>query len=305
MDNGLLPIRRDKSPTGSSLAGDVVTVVLEQPESPVVVLNDALIAALERTLQALPRDVAGLILASGSERVFVAGADLKTIMAWNDDQLHRYLELGARTFGMLANMPFPTVAAINGAALGGGLEIAMHCDALVAAPSASGKPYPIGLPEAGLRICPGWGGTNLLPARINPAEAINMTASGTPTNFDHAKELGLFDAVAESADALHDACVDWIAANPKAPQRDGAPSRWIGRSATAPAVLSALDDVTQDLPDHDAARAVAEAVGVGLNKGWEAACRRERELLVHLRSTPDAKAAIDAFFAKSAAKAKS
>ncbi len=304
MDNGLLPIRRDNSPTGSGLAGDVVTVVLEQPESPVVVLNDALIAALERTLQAVPRDVGGLILASGSERVFVAGADLKTIMSWDDDQLHRYLELGARTFGMLANMPFPTVAAINGAALGGGLEIAMHCDALVAAPSASGKPYPVGLPEAGLRICPGWGGTNLLPARIDPARAIAMTASGTPTNFDDAKALGLFDAVADSAESLHTECMQWIAANPKAPARDGAPSRWVGRSETAAGVLKALDDALPDLPDHEAARAVAEAVNVGLTQGWEAACMRERELLVHLRSTPDAKAAIDAFFSKSAAKAK-
>src|SRR4030095_4414837 len=79
--------------------------------------------------------------------------------------------------------------AINGAALGGGLELAMHCDGLVAAPppsrdGAPGKPYPVGLPEAGLGLCPGWGGTNLLPARMDAADAIRRAASGQTMTDD-------------------------------------------------------------------------------------------------------------------------
>src|SRR6185295_8949020 len=154
---------------------------------------------------------AGLILASASDRVFVAGADLKSISEWDDTQLQKYLEYGASVFAMLADFPFPTVAAINGAALGGGLELAMHCDALVAAPSPSGKPYPVGLPEAGLSLCPGWGGTNMLPARVEPAAAIRMTCEGKPMPSDQAKIAGLFDRVAPTPAELLPTAKAWLA----------------------------------------------------------------------------------------------
>ena len=181
----------------------IATVTLEQPGKPVVVLDHELIRRLEATLASVPGDCRGLVLASASERVFIAGADLKSIQDLSDADLHRYLQHGSRVFAMLAQFPFPTAAAINGAALGGGLELAMHCDALIASPPVPGKdgtirPYPIGLPEAGLCICPGWGGTNLLGARIDPLVAFTRTALGQPLSFDEARAAGLFDSVAPS-----------------------------------------------------------------------------------------------------------
>lgn len=275
----------------------VVTVTLEQPGKPVVVLDEDLIRRLEAALHSVPRDARGLVLASASERVFVAGADLKTIQDASDDQLHRYLAYAARVFGMLAQFPFPTAAAINGAALGGGLELAMHCDGLIGAPSPSGKPYPIGLPEAGLNICPGWGGTNLLPARLDPARAILMTAQGKPFTFDDAKESRLFDAVAETPGALLDTAKGWVTTQGRI-ERDGAPHRWIGRMGCAAKTLAALDAVRIDLPHTEAAAAVALAVDAGLAKGWAHALETEQKELVRLRHTPAGKASIAAFFAK-------
>lgn len=282
----------------------VVTLTLDQPGKPVVVLDEALIRRLDAALSALPREVRGLVLASASERVFVAGADLRAIMAMDDAALHRYLEYGAMVFGRLSALPYPTAAAINGAALGGGLELGMHCDGLIAAPSASGKPYVVGLPEAGLSICPGWGGTNLLPARMNPAEAIRRTATGEPMPFDTAAAAGLFDRVVEPGGLL-DAARRWVLERPQPGTRgrDGAPLRWIGRSGLAAGVLGALDLVRPDLPQTPAAQAVAACVDAGLTQGWAAALAAERANLVRLRSTPQGRAAIGAFFEKSAKKA--
>lgn len=296
-----LPVQRE---TSGEHAG-VVVVRLEQPGKPVVVLELPLIQRLEATLKTLPAETSGLVLASASERVFVAGADLKSIQEMDDAQLHRYLKYTADVFGMLSQLPYPTVAAINGAALGGGLELAMHCDGLVAAPSASGKPYPVGLPEAGLGICPGWGGTNLLPARISPAEAIRRTAMGQPMSFDEARAAGMFDVVAETADGLIPAAMKWLKEersrweSGRRPARDGAPSRWIGRPGRAGAVLSGLEQTRLELTYTDAAEAVFAAVDKGLVEGWGAALACEREQLVRLRGTPAAQAAIEAFFAKS------
>jgi len=297
MAEARVSMQRDSSRPGSG-AG-VVTVTLEQPGRPVVVLDEALIRALGETLEQVPADAEGLVLASGSERVFVAGADLGSIVELDDAGLHAYLELGAKVFGMLASFPFPTCAAINGAALGGGLELAMHCDGLVAAPSASGKPYPVGLPEAGLSICPGWGGTNLLPARLPAGEAILATAKGEPTTFDQAAEGGLFDDIAPTAGELRGAAAAWVRAQAK-PTRDGAPRRWIGRDAAE--VREALDAVAGDVPATEAGAAVAGCVRTGLDQGWDAALQAERDHLVRLRHTPEAKAAIEAFFARSSKK---
>lgn len=310
----------------------IVTLRLEQPGSPMVVLDETLIRRLELTLNDLTRmagdkgGITGLILASASTRVFVAGADLKTIQAppsagpdaEADRRLDAYLAYGQRVFGMLCELPCPTAAAISGAALGGGLEIAMHCDALIGAPNASGKPYPIGLPEAGLGICPGWGGTNLLPARMNPAEAIRRTARGQTMTVDEAVHAGLFDRFAKSESELLPTAEQWIvearakfgqSGGGAIPRRDGAPSRWIGRPGVKPAVLSALAELRGggaggDPLTGEPAAAVLEAVQAGVDRGpaqvdgWRAALDVERRQLVRLRGTPAGRAAIQAFFDK-------
>src|SRR5690606_13128652 len=156
---------------------------------------------LEATIAALPTAALGVILRSGSERVFVAGADLKTIDTWDDQQLDRYLAYGSRVFAMLAELPCPTAAVISGAVLGHGL---------VGAPPPRGRPHPPGLPEAGLSIGPGWGGTNLFPARIHAPDAIMHTATGATMMFDEAAKAGLFDAVAPSASDLLTTAHKWL-----------------------------------------------------------------------------------------------
>ena len=284
-------LRTEQSGTG------VVTLWLEQPGRPVVVLDEPLLEALARTLDDLPESMTGFVLASASEKVFVAGADLKSIVDRDDEDLHAYLRFGSEVFGRIAQLPCPTAAAINGAALGGGLEIAMHCDALIAAPGA--KPYPVGLPEAGLSICPGWGGTNLLPARMDPAEAIRRTASGTPMKYDEAVAFGLFDVVAADVGGLLDAARDWVSAQDR-PERDGSPSRWIGRAAGS--VSPAASALENELVATEPGAATIAAIRAGLADGWQAALESERQSLVRLRHTEAAREKIEAFFAKSAPK---
>jgi 3-hydroxyacyl-CoA dehydrogenase/enoyl-CoA hydratase/3-hydroxybutyryl-CoA epimerase/enoyl-CoA isomerase len=286
----------------------VVTVRLDQPGRPVVVLDHALIQRLEATFRAIDREaerVAGLVLASASERAFVAGADLRAITELDDQSLERYLEYGSRIFGMLCRFPFPTVAAICGAALGGGLELAMHCGGMVGAPSPSGKPYMIGLPEASLGICPGWGGTNLLPARIAPADAIRRAATGKPMDYDEAVLAGLFDETASNTGDLISTAKGWLAKAGRRgrAERTGEPTRWIGRPDRAAEVLQVLDAIRLDLPETEPAAAVVAAVDAGVTRGWEAALKVERRELLRLRRTPAATAAIEAFFARTSKRA--
>ncbi|MEO1007468.1 MAG: enoyl-CoA hydratase/isomerase family protein [Planctomycetota bacterium] len=284
-----LPVHRDER-------GEPVLVVALEQEAPVVVLDRPLLERLAATLDGLDFDgVAGLVLASASERVFVAGADLKAVRDLDDAALHEYLQFGASVFARLHEVPVWTAAAIHGAALGGGLELAMHCDALIGAPGA--KPYPIGLPEAGLAICPGWGGTNLLPARIDPARAIAATAAGTPLPYPEAVDAGMFDLIGSDAAGVRALAADWVRGRGAPPHRDGAPSRWIGRDPASAA--EALDSARGELGDSGPARAIVDAVEVGLRDGWAAALSCERDHLVRLRHEPAGVQAIAAFFARS------
>lgn len=294
----------------------ISTITLEPNQSGglMVVLDHALIQRLEVTIKALPKNCRGLVLASGSPRVFIAGADLKSIQApgpessgLNDDQLDRYLAYGQRVFGMLCELPYPTAAAINGAALGGGLELAMHCDGLIGAPSSNGRSYPIGLPEAGLSICPGWGGTNLLPARMDAADAIARTAAGKPMTVEEAITANLFDRVANvdgSQDDLLALARTWVQEQQDkvGQRRDGKPSRWIGRGEFKSRVAAGFANVRASLPTTEASAAVVAAIHVGLEggeEGWKHALDVERRELVRLRSTIAGRQAIQAFFDKS------
>lgn len=271
------------------------------PDGAVVVLNRALLSAINHALDQLRESPPkGFVLASDS-RVFIAGADLKEIMGLSDPELHEYLRFGQRVYQRIAALPCTTVAAINGAVLGGGLEIAMHCDHLIAAspvssaPDKPARPYAIGLPEAGLSICPGWGGTNMLAARMDPVRAIRMTATGQTFTINDAADAGLIEQMVSPDELLVRARAH--ALRPKHIAR--ARPRCIEDADRRDAVRAALSHVRPELPDSQAARAVVDCVAIGLEKGWPAALDAEREHLVRLRSTPEGRGAIEAFFAKS------
>jgi len=279
--------------------GGIVTLWLQSPQRSVVILDAWLLDQLHLFFDALAaeEEPSGFILMSGSSRVFVAGADLAEISRLADDQLHAHLTEGADAFARVASLPCPTVAAINGAALGGGLEIALHCDALIAARhNAAGKDYEIGLPEAGLGLCPGWGGTQMLPARIDPATAIAMAATGSSATVAEAPE-GLFDRLVVHEDDLYDVAVRWIETHPGAGAR---PTPRCIDESNRETVKDGLESVRGSLPDTAAARAVVEAVEVGIADGWAAGIAAERRLLVSLRHTDTAQKKLQAFFARNA-----
>lgn len=297
MPSELLPLEIVGASDGTK---KIAVLTLDQPGRPVVVIEQELLEQLDATLDTLPDDLDGFILASSADRAFVAGADLKAIMALNDAQLHTYLELGSRVFAKIADLPCPTAGAIHSTALGGGLELAMHCDGLIGLNDPDAKAYLIGLPEAGLKICPGWGGTNLLPARIDAETAIVATARGTVFKSSVAAEMGIFDATCRSRDDLIDTAKHWLIGQQR-PNRSGHPSRCI-QGMNTDEVQTALGKARSELESTMHADAVLDCVEAGLASGWSAALRCEREHLVKLRNTGPAREAIEEFFTRSSKK---
>jgi len=290
--------------TESGPQSGVATVRLGAPDRPVTVMDRSLLQRLDSALDEVGDSPAGFVLASESERVFVAGADLKEIQGLSDSDLDEYIAFGQRVLGRIAALRCCTVAAINGAALGGGLEAALHCDVLMGLePSDPAKPYRVGLPETSLGLCPGWGGTNTLPARIDPGKAIELAASGRTPTVHEARELRLLDDLFSDSEGL------LAAARKRASEEK--PARPAGHEAEPPNLAypevaartgPALESVRPGLPESDAARAVIEAVSAGLERGWSAALEVERRSLVRLRSTDAAQQALQAFLERGKSK---
>ena len=271
---------------------DIVTLWLDGDGRPVVVLDRHLIQRLNSTLDEIEvlKGIKGLMLKSDCERVFVAGADLAEIDTLDDQGLHGYLAFGTTVFSRIAKLPYPTVALINGAALGGGLEIAMHCQGIIASvQNASGKPYPIGLPEAGLGICPGWGGTQMLPARIDPIKALQATATGIPFMSNDIPE-GLCADTVDSIDELNNAGLKWLKAQGKHDADDCLIS--VNNNEAFAQATSV------ELEPSEAANSVLHAFKTGVEQGYAAGVSIEQCELVKLRHTPTARRRLDAFLSK-------
>lgn len=295
-ESHLLPIDRTDD-------GIVVLQLTPNPVKPrggVVVLDEWLLDAIDGGLDRVDAgdSPAGFILASASERVFVAGADLAEIDSLDDEALIRYLEKGARVYQRIASLACPTVAAINGACLGGGLEIAMHCDILIAAVvPTDDKPWRIGLPEAGLGLCPGWGGTQMLPARMDPTQAIIATCSGGTFKATEIPD-GLVELMVPRRDLVDAAC-EWIRDHSEAHTdriSRGNPTAIDPDNATS--IGEGLESVRESLPDTESARAVVDCVETGLREGWDRAIEAERRLLTGLRHTPAAREKLETFLAR-------
>ncbi|UCG13779.1 MAG: enoyl-CoA hydratase/isomerase family protein [Deltaproteobacteria bacterium] len=163
--------------------------------------------SLNQALDAIQREphVKGLVL-TGKHYIFAAGADLTEIPFINTFEQGRAIgRFGHATFKRIMNLNFPTVAAINGAALGGGLEIALYCDYRTISRGVTA----IAFPECFLGLVPGWGGTTLTPRLIGPERALeliiyNPLNQNRMINGVQAFEMGLADRLFDSAEFLDD-----------------------------------------------------------------------------------------------------
>jgi enoyl-CoA hydratase len=147
-------------------------------------------------------EVRALVITGAGEKAFCAGADIKELRGRNMVAQKRGAERGQATFAKLERLPFPTVAAINGFAFGGGLELALACTFRLA--SANAK---LGLPEIKLGLIPGYGGTQRLPRLIGEARALEMILLGRAISAQEAHSIGLVHRLVEK-DIL-DAAIDF------------------------------------------------------------------------------------------------
>jgi enoyl-CoA hydratase len=186
----------------------IARITLDEPNSRANTLHRAVWEQLAAACRQLADrvDLIGLIIQSAKPGIFIAGADLREIADLPTDDPERTRALvrrGRDVLAALESLPFPTIAVIDGAALGGGFEVALACDSRLAGDNPKIK---IGLPEVKLGLIPGWGGTQR-PARIiGLAAGARLVCSGDALSSEAASNAGLVDAVVPSQD-VDDAAV--------------------------------------------------------------------------------------------------
>ncbi|UED84462.1 enoyl-CoA hydratase/isomerase family protein [Streptomyces profundus] len=174
----------------------VVQLLLDRPEA-MNALSSRLAAALAEACAALAanRTVRAVVLGSTHERAFCVGADLKERNRLDDAGLRRQRAVLRAAFGGVLDLPMPVIAAVRGFALGGGYELALSCDLIVADESAV-----VGLPEVSVGVLPGGGGTQLLPRRVGAARAAELIFTARKVPAAEAHTLGLVDQLAAAGE---------------------------------------------------------------------------------------------------------
>ena len=180
--------------------GDVTTVEINRPDA----LNALSVAALEALADALDGaagEARALVITGAGDRAFAAGADIEYMKDLSTPEANDYAELGHRVMDRVEEFPAPTIAAINGYAFGGGLELALACDLRVASERAV-----VGQTEIDLGLFPGWGGSQRLPRIVGDELARRLIFFGERVDAQDAAEYGIVgDVVAhdELADYAH------------------------------------------------------------------------------------------------------
>ena len=244
-----------------SIEGPVATITLNRPEKlnaltlPMLADLDAAFIAIEADA-----DVRVLVITGAGTKAFSAGAD---VVAWSAlsplDMWRTWTRTGQRVLDRLESLRQPTIAALNGVAFGGGLELALACDLRIAADHVK-----VGAPEVGIGTVPGWGMTTRLATVVGPARAKQMILTGSPIDAAQAAAWGVVSEVV-SADELAGR-VDELAAR---------------ISAQAPIAVQ----VAKQLIDANRPRTSLEPLGGGLTAFTDDA--REGQAAFRERRTPD------------------
>lgn len=226
-------------------------------------LDERLLRRLGEVVGDLSADegVAVVIITGAGDRAFVAGADIAEMNACSRDELAEIVRLGQALTRAVELAPKPVIAMVNGYALGGGCELALACDLVVAAETAR-----FGLPEVKLGLLPGFGGTQRLPRRIGWGRARDLILTGRQVPADEALRLGLCDRVVPTADLR----------------------------STTEALAVELAAV-----DAGALAAAKEALRLAADEPLALGLAREAELFVELFDRPERAAAMERFLRRS------
>ncbi len=173
---------------------DAVAVVTIDRQEALNALNVETLSELRDRLRELAEDEAtrAVVITGAGDRAFVAGADIKYMGGLGPDEAKEWGALGHEAARLLEEMPKPTIAAVNGFALGGGCELALGCDIRYASSRAR-----IGQPEIDLGIVPGWGGTQRLARVCGLGVAKELILTGRQVDAEEALRIGLVNAIAD------------------------------------------------------------------------------------------------------------
>jgi enoyl-CoA hydratase len=179
----------------------VATVTFNRPKV-LNAMNSEVMTELAHALKVCDSDeaVKALILTGSGEKAFVAGADISQMQNNTPAEVTKFMELGQETLRFMETMGKPSIAAVNGFALGGGTEIALACDIRIASENAR-----FGQPEILIGILPGWGGTQRLPRLVGMGIAKELILGGGQIDAKRAHEIGLVNKVVPLAGLMEEA----------------------------------------------------------------------------------------------------
>ncbi|WP_370248420.1 3-hydroxyacyl-CoA dehydrogenase NAD-binding domain-containing protein [Nocardioides sp.] len=288
-------------------ADGIVTLTLDDPNQSANTMNqlyiDSMRDAVER-LYAEVDDVTGVVVAS-AKKTFFAGGDLKGMVQATKDDAASVFAMAEGVKGPLRRLelfPRPVVAAINGAALGGGLEITLACNRRIV---VNDPRIPLGLPEVSLGLLPGGGGVTRIVRMFGLQDGLmGVLLEGKQFRPDAALKQGLVDELVDSADDLIPTAKAWIKANPEASKNpwDAPGYKMPGGSPKSPALAGFLPAFPALLRKqtkgavYPAARAILSAAVEGASRDFDTASRIESRYLVNLITNQGSKDMIQAFF---------
>ncbi len=179
----------------------IAVVTVDRPDK-LNALNDELLNELAEVFKQITIDesIKGCILTGSGEKAFVAGADIKELRGLNEHHGRMKSQKGQQIFQSIEDTRKPIIALIDGYALGGGAELAMACHLRIATRKAV-----FGLPEIGLGLIPGYGGTQRLPRIVGQAKALELILTGKRLSAEQAKQLGLVNTVVPEQSGMEEA----------------------------------------------------------------------------------------------------
>jgi enoyl-CoA hydratase len=211
----------------SELRGRALLLTIDHP--PVNVLSAPVLRALGEALRMAEAEPAArvVVLASAAEKAFAAGADIREMRGLDPAGAREHGGRGQALTRQIERLPLPVIAAVHGVCFGGGLEVALSCDFVVASEEAQ-----FGQPEINLGVMPGWGGTRRLPRRVGAARGRRWILTGQPVTAREAEAAGLVERVVPRGELLASALelADELASKPA-----------VALAAAKYAVLNAID----------------------------------------------------------------